>query len=165
MDEPGCPGCRDALKQIAELPVLRTVSGRPDNLIAEVRALVAKLTRELAEAMRTGNRQAPPRHTGAIAAKRTRIATARWSEQARSTTTTLRSRHYHTEFTRLQLVCKFRALRHGAGTPAVGDCLTATLRAWDNRLLQGHTLPQARSNPPTSARHKFRKLTRERKTL
>lgn len=43
MDEPACPGCRDALKRIAEL-----------------QAQVAELTRKLEHALRAGKRQAAP---------------------------------------------------------------------------------------------------------
>jgi transposase len=47
MDEPACPGCRDAFKQIAEL-----------------RAQVAELTRKLEEATRASKRQAAPFRKG-----------------------------------------------------------------------------------------------------
>ena len=47
MDEPECPGCRDALKRIAELE-----------------ARVAELTQKLDEATRAGKRQAAPFRKG-----------------------------------------------------------------------------------------------------
>lgn len=47
MDEPACPGCRDLLKQVAEL-----------------KAQVAELTRRLDEAVRAGKRQAAPFRKG-----------------------------------------------------------------------------------------------------
>lgn len=47
MDEPACPGCRELLKQVAEL-----------------KAQVAELTRKLAEALRAGKRQAAPFRKG-----------------------------------------------------------------------------------------------------
>jgi transposase len=47
MDEPSCPGCRELLKQIAEL-----------------KAQVAELTRKLDEALRAGKRQAAPFRKG-----------------------------------------------------------------------------------------------------
>ena len=47
MDEPACPGCRELLKQVAEL-----------------KALVAELTRKLEDALRAGKRQAAPFRKG-----------------------------------------------------------------------------------------------------
>jgi transposase len=47
MDEPSCPGCRDLLKQVAEL-----------------QAQVAELTRKLDESLRAGKRQAAPFRKG-----------------------------------------------------------------------------------------------------
>jgi transposase len=47
MDEPACPGCRELIKQVAEL-----------------KAQVAELTRKLEESLRAGKRQAAPFHKG-----------------------------------------------------------------------------------------------------